>query len=93
MAEILGVVQFTVEALEPKDAPPLAAANHSILPAEAVAFIEAVPVPHLEAPVEPVMVGSGVTVIFIAAEYSTDEPLQEETFLLYQVSTVKAPGE
>ncbi len=69
MEEILGVVQFAPEELDPIDVPPLEAVNHSILPADAVALIETVPVPHLLPPVDPVTVGRAVIVILIADVY------------------------
>ena len=63
MDEILGVVQSTPDELDPKDEPPDEAAYHSIEPEEAEASIPNVPVPHLDAPFEPVIVGKAVTVI------------------------------
>ena len=45
------------ELLAPKRDPPVGALYHLILPALAVALILNVPVPHLEAPVEAVIVG------------------------------------
>lgn len=62
--EILGVVKLVPV---PKLTPPDGAANQLIVPAEAVAPKLTVPVPHLEAGVEPVIVGMALTVAITAA--------------------------
>jgi hypothetical protein len=61
--EMLGVVKLDPVA---KATPPLLAANQDKVPAEAVADKTAVPVPQIEAGVEAVMVGIGLTVAITA---------------------------
>jgi hypothetical protein len=60
---MLGVVKLDPVA---KATPPLLAANQDKVPAEAVADKTAVPVPQIEAGVEAVMVGIGLTVAITA---------------------------
>jgi hypothetical protein len=59
VVEMLGVVKLDPVA---KATPPLLAANQDKVPAEAVADKTAVPVPHIEAGVEAVIVGTVFTV-------------------------------
>jgi len=56
---MLGVVKLLPECNE---VPPVAAAYQLMVPALAVALRVTVPVPHLEAGVVPVIVGTGLTV-------------------------------
>jgi hypothetical protein len=61
----------------PSELPPVAAAYQLIVPALAVAPNVTIPVPHLEAGVEPVMVGMAFTVAVTAVLVSVVHPLSE----------------
>jgi hypothetical protein len=72
VVEMLGVVKLDPVA---KATPPLLAANQDIVPAEAVADKTAVPVPHIEAGVEAVIVGTVFTVATTAVLAADVQPL------------------
>ena len=70
--DIDGVVKLTPV---PSDDPPVDAAYQLIVPAEAVAPKSTVPVPHLDAGVEPVIVGMAFIVAVIAVLEAVVQPL------------------
>jgi hypothetical protein len=76
VAEMLGVVKLDPVA---KATPPLLAANQDKVPAEAVADKTAVPVPQIEAGVEAVMVGIGLTVAITAVLAADVQPLSVDS--------------
>ena len=59
----------------PSDDPPVEAAYQLMVPAEAVAARPTVPVPHLDAGVEPVMVGMAFIVAVTAVLDAVVQPL------------------
>lgn len=69
---MLGVVKLVPV---PKDAPPVEAAYQLMVPAAAAACKVAVPVPHIEAPVVEVKVGSALTVATTAVLGADVHPL------------------
>lgn len=61
----------------PRDEPPVDAAYQSIVPADAVAPNVTVPVPHLDAGVVPVIVGTAFTVAVTAVLVAVVHPFAE----------------